>query len=292
MTRANLLARSVMRLRALWRRWLRDEMGAEVVELALVIPLLVGIVWTSFEFWQLMSLRAAVRTTTAQAARFITGYATPPENVDNAMPIDEACWRLQELVDRSLRYQRGNMGDALAWDIHFFKIIDPNNAYWVGNVSEVNCAELFSHPDGQESPQGNPQFGVKLNVSVPWLEVIFGLTTSSSTARTVTFSDTAVGSTPGMPYGEVKASGRTLSCGSGGGQAEVCWTFDASFVPDRVEVYRGNPDTTAPVYVINNPSRYGGCSNSIVIPVGPSTLTVIAYGGDRELIDEVRLTCP
>jgi len=216
------------RLRGGARRWLRDEMGAEVVELALVIPLLVGIVWTSFEFWQLMSLRAAVRTTTAQAARFVTAYAAPPDTLDDAMPADEACWRLQELVDRSLRFQRGNMGDALNWEIHFFKIIDPNNAHWEGNVQEVTCSELFNRASGL---QANDQFGVKLNVSVPWLEVLFGLTTTSTNQRTVSFSDTAVGSTPGMPYGDVRASGRTLSCGPSGGRVEVCWSFDASFVP-------------------------------------------------------------
>jgi len=278
------------RLRVNARRWLRDEMGAEVVELALVVPLLVGIVWSSFEFWQLMSLRAAVRTTTAQAARFVTAYAAPPDTIDDAMPVDEACWRLQELVDRSLRFQRGNMGDALNWEIHFFKVIDPNNAHWDGNVQEVTCSELFNRAGGL---QANDQFGVKLNVSVPWLEVLFGLTTTSTNQRTVSFSDTAVGATPGMPYGDVRASGRTLSCGPGGGRVEVCWSFDASFVPNLVEVYRGDPETTAPVYIVNNPSQYGGCSaGTITIPVGASTMTVIAYGGDRELIDSVVLTCP
>jgi len=44
---------------------------------------------------------------------------------------------------------------------------------------------------------------------------------------------------------------------------------------------------------VNNPSQYGGCSaGTITIPVGASTMTVIAYGGDRELIDSVVLTCP
>ena len=267
----------------------RDELGSEVVEFALVIPIVVGLVWTSFEFWQLLSLRASVRTTTSQVARFITAYAAPPDTLEDAMRGDEACWRISQLIDASLRNRHGNMGDALAWDVHFYKILDANSPYWEGNVGEMDCLTLFAPGSGL---QCNDQFGVKLNVSVPWLEVIFGLTGSSTNRTTISFSDTAVGAAPCMPYGDVRASGGTLSCGPGGGQVEICWTFDASFVPDLIEVYRGNPDSSPPVYTQINPSPYGGCSPSIIIPVGASTLTVKAYGGDREMYDSVVLTCP
>jgi Flp pilus assembly pilin Flp len=281
----------VARLWALLRRWLRDERGSEVVEFALVIPLVVGIVWTSFELWQLMSLRAAVRTTTAQAARFITAYAAPPDGIADTISGDEACWRLQELVETSLRYQRGNMGDALGYDIHFYKIDDPNNAQWDGNVTEVNCGTLFN-PLDPNGLQCNDQFGIKLNVSVPWLSVVFGLTGSSAQRTSITFGDTAVGAAPCMPYGDVTSEVWGTSCGPGGGRVAIHWQVEASFQPDLIEIYRGSPETTAPIYTLTNPYGTEGTAHDVIVPTGTSTLTIIAYGGDREMRSSVVVTCP
>ena len=70
---------SLARLRGLLSRFGRDELGTEVVQFVLILPIAVGLLWSGFEIWQLMDLRSTVRSTVAQAVRYVSAYAAPPD---------------------------------------------------------------------------------------------------------------------------------------------------------------------------------------------------------------------
>ena len=262
--------------RSLLHRLRRDEVGAELVQLALVIPIVVGLVWFSFEAFQIVALRATVRDTVSQVSRYITAFAAPSDTIiENPQTLrpDEVCQGIQELVGSSLASSRGNLGDSVSWEVLFFKVNDAMVSDWEGNLTPLDCWQLVN------TLQCNEQFVVSLRIWVPWRKVLLNLGGASTTDMMLDLSDTAVGTAPCLPYLNVRGEARLVSEGPGGCTAEVCWLFEGSFVPERIEIYRGGEDY--PAHAADNPVS-GGCA-TIPIPAGrQTTLTIKAIAGLRE----------
>jgi Flp pilus assembly protein TadG len=263
-------------LGSLLRRLRRDEAGAELVQLALVIPIVVGLVWFSFEAYQIVALRSTLRETVSQVSRYLTAFAAPSDEIidnPNTLTPDEVCQGIQTLVGSSLANSRGNLGDAVSWEVLFYRVNDTMVSNWEGNLIPLDCWQLAN------TLQCNEQFAVSLRAWVPWRKVLLNLGGASATDMMLDLSDIAVGTAPCLPYLNVRGEARLLSEGPGGCVAEVCWLFEGSFVPERLEIYRGGEDY--PVHAVNNPLS-GGCA-TIPLPTGrQTTLTIRAIAGLRE----------
>ena len=267
------------------RRFLCDDLGAELVQFALVLPILVALLWGSFEVWQIMGLRSAVRSTVAQAARFVTAYGAPPEEMENPPPPADICWGIDQLIASSLSQHRGNLGDALSWSTTWYRIRDPTSSFWEingeRNYDEVDCLDLLS------GFMCGGQFGVELRVTVPWQTVIFGLEGSSTTNFVLEMSDMAMGTAPCEPYCSMAAGGGVVGHGGPGGcVVEISWGFKCSYEPDRCEIFVDGhlvEERFNPVYV--NWYR-------TTVPVGRTTIRVDCYGGRRKCSDAVTVRCP
>lgn len=223
----------------IWQRFLQDDRGAEVVQFALAIPILLSVVWAGIEFWQIMTLRTAVRSTAAQIARYIAAYGARPREDDpepyTSVPPEDVCANLEGLVNAALRNRRGNMGAALSWQVTLYNIQWPDDPSWEGNAVPAGgpCADFLA------ALECNQQFGIQLDVSVPWQTVIFGLSEVQSQQSTLRMSERAVGAGPCKPYCEItQATAQLVSGGSGPGgcEVDVCWELDCSFVPEYVQV--------------------------------------------------------
>ena len=112
------------RILASIKRLGQDELGTEVVQLVLILPIVIGLLWSSFEIWQLMDLRSAVHSTAAQAARYISAYAAPPDEVDDPVLPEQIVWNIEQLIDNSLGGRRGILGSGLDWEINWYWIVE------------------------------------------------------------------------------------------------------------------------------------------------------------------------
>ena len=265
---------------AIFHRFWRDDFAAELIQFALVAPILIGVIWSGFELWQIMTLRATVRSAVSQVARYVTAYGAPPSEIEEPIPPGEICWNIEELVGHWFSRHRGILGDAVTWDLTWYRMNDPTNPAWEQNaIPMLDCYHLLSEL------YCNEQFGVELHISVPWRTVLFGLGGTSSTDFLLEFSDTAVGSAPCQPYCDVTATGRVLSSGPGGCTAQIGWHFRCSYEPDFVEVWVKDEKKCQR----SNPAHDTTCN--ITLPVGVSQVTVRAFGGQRECAGWVTITC-
>lgn len=196
-------------------RFVCDELGSELIQFVMVLPLLLALFWTSFEIWQLMSLRAALRTTAAQAARYITAFALPDGFYErHRYPPIPVCEGVRNLVLSSLSGYRGILGDRLGEpEITLYWIRDPSVPLWEGNVepgiSFADCSAFLSGlkpndpaDEGDGACDGRisyRQFGIRVQVEVPWVRVLFGLGGASSSRFTLALADTAVGAITCFP---------------------------------------------------------------------------------------------
>ncbi len=56
-----------------WRTWLRDQRGAvDLIQFALILPILILIIFGSYEIWRLVSVKQSLYAGTYQAARYIS----------------------------------------------------------------------------------------------------------------------------------------------------------------------------------------------------------------------------
>lgn len=280
------------RVQGVWGAFWRDELGAELIQFVLALPIVLGLVWTAFEAWQLMSVRAAVRTTTAQAARYVTAFGAPLEVQGPPPNPGMICAGVRQLVTESLAQQRGNLGDNLDWTIRWYQVLDSSDSRWEGNVA-LACIQSMDGI-GDDCCAGllsalvcNDQFAVELEVSVPWQTVVFGLDRSATTTSVLRIAERATGSAPCVPYCSIEVGGRTISGGDEGCIAEVCWGWQnkCTYEPDRCQVYVDD-ELVATVY---NP-RYDNCRR-VEVPVGGASVEVICLGGRREASDSVTISC-
>jgi hypothetical protein len=265
-------------LQSLKRFW-RDELGAEVIQFVLVLPIMLGLMWTAMEAWQLMTLRAAVRSTTAQAARYMTAFGASNESIAPMAP-EYVCAGVEYLVAESLSRQSGNLGDHLVATMRWYRFLDPTSPLWEGNAVEVSCMELLL------GYQCNDTFAVALEVAVPWQTVIFGLNHSSTATQMLRFSDSTVGIAPCLPNCSVGISGGVTSGGVYGCQARMCWTLDCSYKPDFCAIFvdgRLVHRQDAPM-----PDQ---CFEPVTLPLGDSPIEVRCYGGQRKTTSVTVLNC-
>lgn len=215
MEHPSILRRLLQRLLKPLRCFLRGERGSELVQFVMVLPILLALFWTSFEIWQLMGLRSALRTTVAQAARYVTAFALPDGFYQqHSVPPVPVCEGVRSLVLDSLRGYRGILGDRLGEpEITLYWIRDPSDPAWEDNVepgiSFADCSEFLSGlkpadptDEGKGACDGRisyRQFGIKLQVEVPWLTVLFRLGGPTSRRFTLVLADTAVGAITCFP---------------------------------------------------------------------------------------------
>jgi hypothetical protein len=275
------------------RAFCRDEAGAELVQFALVIPIVVGIIWFSVEAWQLMTLRTTVRDTAAQAARYITAYAGQPESQrdrDVFLTTDDICVGVQDLVNASLSSRRGIDGDALSWELLLYRIDNKEVSDWENNRTLLGCYDFIESVRCEPLlGLNNEQFAIELAVVVPWRSILFGLSGVSETNWVYRVTEVAMGSVPCEPFINLEASAQRIAGGPGGCRVQVMWDINASFVPNRVEVFRGSQ--SYPACTVYNTETVNYCE--ITVPSGgTTTITVIAYGLRREEIEQTTVYCP
>ncbi len=177
-------------------RFARDQWGVETAEVVLVVPLLVGVVWSALEIWQIMSLRSTVRNAVSQAARYVTAYASPAP--DRPYDPGQVAWGVEKIIEDTLSRSRGIMGDALQWDIVWYHVYDPSAPAWDENILGYPMGETIYFLSGL---QCNDQFGLKLRVAAPWRTVLFGLKGTTDREWVLRLYDTAVGAVPCTPVG-------------------------------------------------------------------------------------------
>lgn len=283
-------------------RFLSDELGSELIQFVMVLPLLMALFWTSFEIWQLMSLRAALRTTAAQAARYVTAFALPDGFYQqHRYPPIPVCEGVRNLVIDSLSGYRGILGDRLGEpEITLYWVRDPSEPLWEGNVepgiSFADCNvflkglkpdDLADEGDGAcDGRISYRQFGITLRVEVPWIRVLFGLGSSSSTRFTLTLTDTAVGAITCFPSCcdeglRVRAFG-LRDCADNSCTVTVRWDLgECDFVP-RIQIRQGEIE----LLTIDNPEVPVGQADVFRVhaPVGALSLVTVEVVGRQGLI--------
>ncbi len=56
-----------------WRKWLRDQRGAvDLIQFALILPIMILIIFGSYEIWRLVSVKQSLYAGTYQAARYVS----------------------------------------------------------------------------------------------------------------------------------------------------------------------------------------------------------------------------
>jgi hypothetical protein len=224
-------------LRGLWRRWYGDERGAELVQFAMLLPILVGIFLIFSEARRLTSLRDDLRAATAQAARFVTAYIVPPldEVYEPSVPYRPTTLEIrdkaEQIIRESLASKRGILGDALTVRIDWYEILDPTIPDWRGN------SILLDPVDPLAGLEANDQFAMRVQVDVPWRTVLFGLGRPTQSDYNLTLVDTTVGATPDQPFCEFEITVAVDQGGSGDCAMHICWTIDCSYQPRTLVVW-------------------------------------------------------
>jgi hypothetical protein len=79
-----------------WRKWLRDQRGAvDLIQFALILPIMILIIFGSYEIWRLVSVKQSLYAGTYQAARYVSLYYVQVNNpalvqaTANAMIVQE-----------------------------------------------------------------------------------------------------------------------------------------------------------------------------------------------------------
>jgi Flp pilus assembly protein TadG len=289
--------RAVWRPRLRLRHLLSDERGSEIVQLALVLPILLGILWSAFEIRQITALRTRVRDTAAQVARYMTGFAAQPDIYQDpeALQAQEIYANLDLLVSNGLSGRYGTVeGHALTWDITWYRVNDPFDANWEGNHTAIaNTPEevlafiaSLACDRYPNAPGNNAQFALQLRVSVPWRTVLLGLGQISTRDFALELRELAMGAVPCKPYLILTVTTDPPEPVPGGCNVVVHWEFEASYAIERIEVWRGEERLAR----IMNPLNRGRCSVSV--PTGTSTLMVQVMSGNHLVERELTIDCP
>jgi hypothetical protein len=64
-----------------WRNWFRDQRGAvDLIQFALILPIMILIIFGSYEIWRLVSVKQSLYAGTYQAARYVSLYYVQVNN--------------------------------------------------------------------------------------------------------------------------------------------------------------------------------------------------------------------
>jgi Flp pilus assembly protein TadG len=225
------LARWRCGIKAFGKRLRSDERGSELVEFVLVLPILAGVLYTSFQIWQIVSLKTALRHTTAQAVRYVSAFAKLPDRLQDPLPPTPA--EIEQSVNLMIETAMGPYQSKgliagtpqLAW----FRFADPNNPAWNGNAVPAIPLDVLSNS------QCADQFALQVKVVVPWRTVFFGFPQGKQSGFTMNMTETSVGALACAPDCQVQLGNVGTGCA-----ANICWNFtDCSFMLDAVEVWVG-----------------------------------------------------
>lgn len=275
---------------------MRDERGSEIVQLALVLPILVGILWSAFEIRQIITLRTRVRDTAAQVARYVSGFGAQldPDKYTGALQAQQIYDNINLLVSNALSVSYGTVeGHDLAWELTWYRINDPFDADWEDNHTEIDndpasvlafiaslaCDRIPSTPDN------NAQFAVQLSISVPWRTVLLGLGGTSTRDFTLNLRELAMGAVPCQPYLILTVTADPPEPGPGGCDVVVHWKYEGSYTIESIEILGGG-ERLARIFNPLNPGQ-----QSVFVPAGTDTLTIWAISGDHLIERQVSVNC-
>lgn len=241
--KAGTLSRFILAARRRFTALVHGELGVETAQVILLVPLFIGLLWSAFEAWQIMSIKTAMRTAASQATRYVTAYNyhEGPNSPDTIIPPDRVARGVVEIVQGTLGRRRGIMGDALEWDIEWYGFRSPTVRDWDNNA--YYAASLSQSPFFLQSLECNQQFAIRLVVEVPWRTILFGLPGKGTTDYTLVLQDVAIGAVPCLPECKIiNAQAYATSSGPGGCEMRVEWDFpfddldnaEASYVPEHI----------------------------------------------------------
>jgi hypothetical protein len=254
------LARWRCGLRTLGSRLKYDELGSELVEFVLVLPILVGVLYTSFQIWQVVSLKTALRNTTTQAVRYVSAFAKLPDRLQDPLPPtpEEVEHNVNLMVETAMGpYLSKGLITALP-QLSWFRFADPNNPAWNGNAVPATPLDVVGNSHCAD------QFALQAKVVVPWRTVFFGFPQGKQSGFTMNMTETAVGALSCAPDCQVQVQ-QGVGC-------SVCWNFtDCSFRIDAVEIWVGG------TRICTRPAGTTGCS--CALPPGTTQVRVRFISG-------------
>lgn len=217
----------------LLRRFGKDETGSELVQFVLILPIFIAFLWGAFEFWQMMTLKSAMRVAVAQAARYVTAFAALPDTINQRPESYRVYQSAEGLIDAAMARERSIFGSALTpdmWEIRWYRVNNPEDPRWQGNLI------LLDVQDPLADLECNDQFAIEVIARIPWRTIVFGLTGSRATDFALELSDIAMGGLPCLPECQTFAWVNSYSAGPGGCRVQIGWEFDCSYLPDRLEI--------------------------------------------------------
>jgi len=226
-----------------------NERGVETAQVILLVPLFLGLLWSTYEAWQIMSIKSAMRTAVSQAARYVTAYNyhKGPNSPDEIVSPDQIARGVVEVVDGTLRRQRGILGNAVEWTIEWYGIRDPVDSDWDNN--HYGPVSLEQSPYFFQALECNEQFAVRLIAAVDWRTILLGLPPQPEADYRLVMDEMAMGAVPCLPECRIIEPGSNeVSSGPGGCIVRPTWHFsfdvlDATYYPEYVWIE--DPDTGA-----------------------------------------------
>ena len=163
------------------KRLARDESGAELIEFGLVLPILLGLLWTFFQAYQLVSLKGAVHAAVAQAARYVTTYGALAASRDElrnlrdpnlVLPDPPGAQQIKDNVDQIIANALGRFPGVVVEPLAWYLVTNRLDPSWEGNTELI--ADPVAWLDSLRCEDPYPQFALRLTVRIPWRWVIFG----------------------------------------------------------------------------------------------------------------------
>ncbi len=159
------------------RALLRDERGAvELIQLALLVPVFITILYGSFELVKVLSIRQSLDAGTYQAARYLSVYHESYVDSSFNRPLAEDQLRAERLIwDSLLANPFITLDDAPTILIRYF---DRDGVQMVSPV-DFPCAQISNNRRLLEDPR--MVFTVHAEATVPWRASVLGVTIGTIT---------------------------------------------------------------------------------------------------------------
>jgi hypothetical protein len=266
-------------LRSFWR----DEAGSELVQFVLILPILIAFLWGAFEFWQMMTLKSAIRVAVAQAARYVTAFAALPDTINQRPESYRVYQGAEGLINAALARERTIFGSPLTpemWEIRWYRVHNPEDPRWQGNLVLLDAENPLA------DLECNDQFAIEVTARIPWRTLVFGLTDARATDFALQLSDTAMGGLPCLPECQTFAWVNSYSAGPGGCSIQIGWEFNCSYLPDRLEIRFQDR-----VWRVAAP-RSPGYQVIQLAPGESGVADIVTFGGSQMSYVGVNVGCP
>ena len=158
-----------------FRRLLEDRSGSyELIQFVLLLPILVTILYGSFELMKLASARQTLEAATYQAARYLSAYHKTYGNARYNRPGDDRL-QAERLIWESLL---SNPYVASAGNVSVIVRYYNGAGQEIASPVEFSCGSLgqyVSSPTSLQLFNNNLVFTVRTWVTIPWKSSVLGL---------------------------------------------------------------------------------------------------------------------